>query len=105
MLLGVAGLGAQTAEYREAYWRVRVEAVGARRVVPIHRDSLVGSLDKPFMGHALFFHFLFFGDFNLEGIDKLKAFLKFKETQFAQAEDNRGVQIVILPRFAPVALW
>ena len=96
VFLGVGGLGAQTAAYRETYWRENVEAVGAKRVVPIHWDSLAGPLEEPFKGHALFFHYLLLRDFGLKGNDTLKSFLKSKE--------SKGVEIITLPRYAPVAL-
>jgi len=105
VFLGVGGLGGQTAEYRETYWRESVEAVKAKRVVPIHWDSLAGSLDKPLMGQALFFHCFFFRDFSLKGDELIKAFLKTKERESAQTEDNQGVQFISLPRFSPVSLW
>jgi hypothetical protein len=37
--LGVGQLGVQSAEYIRTYWRETVRAVGARRVVLIHRDD------------------------------------------------------------------
>ena len=40
VFLGIGGLGTQTAEYRESYWRETVMLIGAERVVPIHFDSL-----------------------------------------------------------------
>jgi L-ascorbate metabolism protein UlaG (beta-lactamase superfamily) len=40
VLLGVGGLGAQSADYREQYWRETVGRVNPARVIPIHWDSL-----------------------------------------------------------------
>jgi L-ascorbate metabolism protein UlaG (beta-lactamase superfamily) len=45
--LGIAGLAERDESYRDAYWREIVQAVGARRVVPIHWDDFYGSLDRP----------------------------------------------------------
>jgi L-ascorbate metabolism protein UlaG (beta-lactamase superfamily) len=47
VFLGVAGLGAQDQAYREAYWREVVQAVGARRVIPIHWDDFTRPLEQP----------------------------------------------------------
>ena len=47
VFLGVAGLGAQDQMYRDAYWREVVQAVEARRVIPIHWDDFTRPLDQP----------------------------------------------------------
>jgi L-ascorbate metabolism protein UlaG (beta-lactamase superfamily) len=47
VFLGVAGLGTRDDAYRDAYWREVVEAVGAKRVIPIHWDDFTLSLDRP----------------------------------------------------------
>jgi L-ascorbate metabolism protein UlaG (beta-lactamase superfamily) len=47
VLLGIAGLGTRDGEYRRTYWRDVVEAVGARRVIPIHYDDFTLPLDQP----------------------------------------------------------
>ncbi|HEY2773275.1 MAG TPA: MBL fold metallo-hydrolase [Candidatus Binatia bacterium] len=53
--LGVGLLGEKDGDYREAYWRQVVSAVGARRVVPIHWDDFTRALDEPLLPivHAL----------------------------------------------------
>lgn len=45
--LGIGLLGSKNEEYREAYWRETVQAVGATRVVPIHWDDFTRPLDEP----------------------------------------------------------
>jgi len=47
VFLGTAGLGTREPEYRDAYWREVVTAVGARRVIPIHWDDFTLPLDEP----------------------------------------------------------
>jgi L-ascorbate metabolism protein UlaG (beta-lactamase superfamily) len=47
VLLGVGALSTQDDEYRRAYWREVVTAVGARRVIPIHWDDFTLPLDEP----------------------------------------------------------
>ena len=47
VFLGVLGLGSRDDAYREGYWREVVEAVGAKRVIPIHWDDFTLSLDRP----------------------------------------------------------
>ena len=102
VFLGVGSLGGQTAEYRDTYWRESVERVNARRVIPIHWDSLTGSLYEPYTGQALFFQYLAARDFGLQGASTLKAFLRSKE---ASKENISGVELLTLPRFDPVVLW
>ena len=45
--LGIGGLDMRDESYRDAYWREIVQAVGARRVLPIHWDNFFRSLDYP----------------------------------------------------------
>lgn len=46
--LGVAGLMEKDTAYRDAYWTHVVEAVGARKIVPVHWDSFTHPLtDEP----------------------------------------------------------
>ena len=50
VFLGVGGLGSQTADYREAFWRETVGRVKPQRVIPIHYDSLTAPAEGPFRG-------------------------------------------------------
>jgi len=45
--LGVGLLGSKDAAYRDTYWREAVQAVGAKRVIPIHWDDFTRPLDEP----------------------------------------------------------
>lgn len=47
VFLGTGGLGAQTEEYRNAYFREVVLAVGAKRLIPIHWDDMTRPLSEP----------------------------------------------------------
>jgi L-ascorbate metabolism protein UlaG (beta-lactamase superfamily) len=47
VFLGTAGLGTREEDYRDAYWREVVTAVGARRVIGIHWDDFTRPLDEP----------------------------------------------------------
>lgn len=49
VFLGTAGLGTREEAYRDGYWREVVEAVGARRVIPIHWDDFTKPLDQPLL--------------------------------------------------------
>jgi L-ascorbate metabolism protein UlaG (beta-lactamase superfamily) len=93
VFLGVGGLGSQTAAYREAYWRETVEAVGAKRVVPIHYDSLTGPIEGPFRGPVTAMAFL------SAGLDRTLPFLKRKE------RESPGLVFQTLPRFDEVVLF
>jgi L-ascorbate metabolism protein UlaG (beta-lactamase superfamily) len=93
VFLGTGGLGSQTAEYREAYWRETVEAVRPRRVIPIHWDSLTGPIEGPFTGPVRAAAFL------SEGSDRTLAFLKEKEAA------SPVIRFLTLPRYDPVVLF
>ena len=58
VFLGIGGLGTQTADYREAYWKETVTTTGAARVIPIHWDSLMGPIEGPFTGELRVASFL-----------------------------------------------
>jgi L-ascorbate metabolism protein UlaG (beta-lactamase superfamily) len=47
VLLGVGGLSTMDEAYPQGYWREVVEAVGARRVIPIHWDDFTRPLTDP----------------------------------------------------------
>lgn len=47
VLLGVGTLGRKSEAYRAAYWREVVQAVGAKRVVPVHWDDFSRPLELP----------------------------------------------------------
>ncbi|MBW2425563.1 MAG: MBL fold metallo-hydrolase [Deltaproteobacteria bacterium] len=93
VFLGTGGIGTQTADYREAYWRETVTLLGARRVIPIHWDSLTGPIEGPFRGPVRATAAL------ASGGDETLAFLKQKEA----AEPER--RFMTLPRYEPVLLY
>ena len=93
LFLGVGGLGSQTAQYREDYWRYVVEAVNPERIVPIHWDSLTGPLDGPMTGEIRIAGLVSGGE------DNTLAFLKDKAAQ------NPAVPLQTLPRFAKMVLF
>jgi L-ascorbate metabolism protein UlaG (beta-lactamase superfamily) len=47
VFLGIGMLGKRDEAYMESYWSEVVEAVGARRVIPIHWDNFARPLDQP----------------------------------------------------------
>lgn len=47
VFLGIGGMGAKDESYRSAYWREVVQAVHARRVIPVHWDDFTLPLDQP----------------------------------------------------------
>ncbi len=94
VFLGIGGLGSQTADYREAYWRETVTTIGATRIIPIHWDSLTGPAEGPFTGMVRAASLTNFG-----GSEKTLEFLKEKE-----AIDPR-LQFSTLPRFAEIPLF
>ena len=93
VFLGVGGLGTQTDDYRETYWRETVERVSARRVIPIHWDSLTGPIEGPFRGPVRIMAFL------SSGGDELLAFLREKQRR------NPELEFWTLPRYDEVLLF
>ncbi len=64
IFLGIGGLGGQTPAYRETYWHETVETLGAKRVIPIHYDSLTGPIEGPFKGQSIVLGLLSGGEEN-----------------------------------------
>ncbi len=93
VFLGIGGLGTQTADYRERYWRETVTRTGATRVIPIHWDSLMEPIEGPFTGERRIATFLS-GD-----SDRTLEFLKAKEAQ------TPGLRFTTLPRYDEVVLF
>jgi L-ascorbate metabolism protein UlaG (beta-lactamase superfamily) len=93
LLLGTGGLGTQTADYRESYWRETVEATSPGRIIPIHWDSLTGPIEGPFRGPVRVASFLSAGG------PQALAFLKAKEARHPE------LRFITLPRYAPVVLY
>lgn len=93
VFLGVGGLGSQTADYRETFWRETIGRVSPRRVIPIHFDSLTAPVEGPFRGPVKAMAFL------SGGIENTLAFLRSKE------QENPSVEFHTLPRFDQVVLF
>jgi L-ascorbate metabolism protein UlaG (beta-lactamase superfamily) len=105
IFLGTGGLGSQTPDYREAYWRETVgrvigeanpktvDPVHPKRIIPIHWDSLTAPIEGPFRGPLRAEGFL------SRGGDATLEFLKAKQAA------NPGLTFATLPRYAPVVLF
>lgn len=93
VFLGIGGLGTQSADYRETYWKETVTATGAMRVIPIHWDSLMGPIEGPFTGEIRAASFL-----SSDG-DQTLDFLRQK------LAGTPGLQISTLPRYDEVELF
>lgn len=93
VFLGVGGLGSQTAQYRESFWRETVGRVSPSRVIPIHYDSLTAPAQGPFRG-PLNAEALVAG-----GLEDTRSFLEQK------AADNPSLRFNTLPRFDEVVLF
>jgi L-ascorbate metabolism protein UlaG (beta-lactamase superfamily) len=80
VFLGVGTLGKQDDAYLDRYWRETVQAVHARRVVPVHWDDFLRPLDQPLVpGSRLFDRF-----------DRTMAFLQQRGAQ-------QGVDVKLVP--------
>jgi len=93
VFLGVGGLGSQTADYREAFWRETVGAVKPRRIIPIHFDSLTAPVEGPFRGPVQAMAFL------SGGLESTLSFLQAKEAE------HPGLRFNTMPRFDQVVLF
>lgn len=93
VFLGTGGLGTQTADYRETYWRETVTVTHPRQVIPIHWDSLTGPIEGPFTGPVRAAGFL------AAGSELTLAFLREK------AAAHPEISFSTLPRYDPVALF
>jgi L-ascorbate metabolism protein UlaG (beta-lactamase superfamily) len=93
VFLGVGGLGSQTADYRESFWRETVTAVAPSRIIPIHYDSLTAPAVGPFKGQVQ--------AIALYSSDRANtlSFLRDK------AAANPGLRFNTLPRFEEVVLF
>ncbi len=93
VFLGVGGLGSQTAQYRETFWRETVDATAPTHIIPIHFDSLTGPVKGPFMGPVQAVAFISGGQENT------LSFLRDK------AAVNPKLRFSTLPRFEEVVLF
>jgi len=93
LFLGVGGVGAQTHDYREKYWRHTVDAVSPERIIPVHWDSLTGPIEGPVTGEVRIANLLSGGE------EKTLAFLRDK------AAENPQLPLLTLPRFERVPLF
>ncbi len=93
VFLGVGGLGSQTAQYRENYWRESVGAMQPTRVIPVHYDSLTATLQGPFVGQSAILSVL------SSGADNTLHFLRSK------AEENAAISLSTLPRYKEIVLF
>ncbi|MEZ4331808.1 MAG: MBL fold metallo-hydrolase [Myxococcota bacterium] len=93
IFLGIGGLGTETPDYRETYWRETVTTTGADRIIPIHWDSLVGPIEGPFTGEIRAASLL------SGGTDETLAFLREKRAA------TPGLRIETLPRYDEVVLF
>ena len=93
VFLGTGGLGTQTADYRENYWRETVAHSGAQRLIPIHWDSLTGPIEGPFTGPVRAAGFLN-GD-----SDEILSFLLDKERSHPE------LRFETLPRYDEVVVF
>lgn len=93
VFLGVGGLGSQTADYMEAFWRETVTAVSPSRIIPIHFDSLTAPVAGPFRGQVKALAFL------SDDREGTLWFLRGKQAA------HPGLRFLTLPRFEEVVLF
>ncbi|MBJ21491.1 MAG: MBL fold metallo-hydrolase [bacterium] len=93
VFLGIGGLGTQTADYRESYWRETVDTSGAHDVVLIHWDALTGPIEGPFTGEVRAASFL------SSGSEETRTFLEEKRARDPQ------LRFRTLPRYDEVVLF
>ena len=85
VFLGIGTLGKLDDDYRNDYWQEVVEAVKAKRVIPIHWDDFTLSLDQPLVPMSNLF----------DDFDKTMGFLLARGRQ-------KGIDVKILPAWVKV---
>ncbi len=93
VFLGIGGLGTQSVEYREAYWRETVTGPQPERLALIHWDDLTAPIEGPFRGTVRVASFL------SAGTDDTRAFLENK------AQVLPEIAFLTLPRYDEVVLF
>lgn len=93
VFLGVGGLGSQTADYMEHFWRETVATVHPARIIPIHFDSLTAPATGPFRGQVKLLTLL------SDDREPTLSFLRAKQAQ------HPGLRFNTLPRFDEVVLF
>ena len=93
LFLGVGGLGSQTPEYGEAYWRETAATVNPSRLIPIHYDDLTAPITGEFRGPVTALAFI------ARGSEKTLPFLRRK------AAANPQMTFQTLPRYDEVILF
>ena len=93
LFLGVGGLGSQSPDYLESYWRETVETLQPARLVPIHFDGLTAPITGPFEGPELLMAML------SSGVEETLPFLQGK------AAANPALAFEVLPRYDEVVLF
>jgi len=92
VFLGTGGIGSQTVDYRETYWRETIGHARPSKIIPVHWDSLTGPIEGPFLGPVRAAAFL------AAGSDETYAFLKEKEAA------HPDIVFETLPRYGEVVL-
>ncbi len=90
VFLGTGGLGGQTSDYQEAYWRESIETTQPTRIIPIHWDSLTAPIEGPFKGSLRILG---------AGSDQTLELLKAKESAHPE------IEFLTLPRYDEVVLF
>jgi L-ascorbate metabolism protein UlaG (beta-lactamase superfamily) len=93
VFLGVGGLGSQSAQYMEDFWRETVTAVAPARIIPIHFDSLTAPAQGPFKGQVKAMAML------SDDREGTLSFLREKDAA------HPGMRFMTLPRFEEVVLF
>lgn len=88
VMLGIGTLGSLGEDYRDAYWREVVLAVGAKRVIPIHWDDFMIPSDGPFQPMP----------WPLDRFDESMAFLR------ARAARD-GIELMLPAQRVPMDVW
>ena len=84
VFLGLTGLGTRDDDYRDGYWREVVDAVAAKRVIPIHWDDFTLPLDRA-----------------LEPMPSLLDDFPLTMTFLLERAKDRGVEIRMPPTWKP----
>ena len=88
VLLGIGALGRSDRSYKDAYFREIVEAVAAKRIIPIHYDDFTLPLDQPLRPFPPLF----------DDVARSMAYL------IERTEADPGLRLELLPLWKKIAL-
>ncbi len=92
VILGVGGLGSQTPDYQETYFKELIDKVQANHIYLIHWDAFAGSIRQPIQGPVRFLDW--YAGATEEGFQAVERAMK----------ERPNLKVNLLPQWEPVKL-